>query len=161
MCCDLGTPCALRALAKPLATTPSTHAMPRPLPGGSKGQNLRARPEHLPIHALWGGLGSGSNCNRPTRAPSTHHVKGGQGSRVNFSPCLRTLWGNTCHRVPHMQNTVCVFNALFGYRLLIKLQIMILVSSELIMIGIISAELVSCTVSEELLHCVYGYCVIF
>ena len=102
MCCDLGTPCALRALAKPLATTPSTHAMPRPLRGGSKGQNLRARPEHPPIHALWGGRGSGSNCNRSTGAPSTHHVKGGQGSRVNLSICLRTLWGNTCHRVVHV-----------------------------------------------------------
>ena len=88
MCCDLATPCALRASAKPLATTPSTHAMPWPLRGGSKGQNLRARPEHPPLHALWGGLGSGSNCNRSTRAPSTHHVKGGQGSRVKLSPCL-------------------------------------------------------------------------
>ena len=56
-----------------------------------------------------------------------------------------------------MQHTVCMFIVLFGYSLLIKLQIMILVSSELIMSETISAGPLSC-VSEKLLHCVNGYC---
>ena len=77
--------------------------------------------------------------------------------------CNMVCRGHTCTVSMHylkMQHTVGVFNALFGYRLLIKLQIMVLVSSELLMSETISAGPLSC-VSEKLLHCVYGYCMIF
>ena len=102
MCCDFGTPCALRALPKRLAATPSPHAMSRPTWKGSKGQNQPARPEHPLCNALWRVLGSRSIRKSSTRAPSIHHIKGGQGHRVKFSPGLSTPRGNTCHGVVHI-----------------------------------------------------------
>ena len=103
MCYEFSRPCAVRALPKPLATTMLPHAMSRPSWEGSKGQNWPSRREHPPFHALWGVLGSRSISKNSTRAPSIHNIKGGQGCRVKFSPCLSTPRGNTCHGVVHKQ----------------------------------------------------------